>query len=432
MGWHWATGLAALGHDVHVLTHPRGRQAIEHHMATRGSVANLQFHFLDAPFLTAAPGKYKFGSPLAEFLLAGPAWQWLAYKRARTLHAVECFDVVHHITYGSVRQPSFMGKLGIPFLLGPIGGGERAPYRLRTGYSLRGWAWDVARDLQNLAIRHAPLMRHTFKMASVIYVKTGDSARVVPPAYRHKVKIGWEIGLDREAIASIDGIARSKNPQAPLKALFVGRLLHFKGADFAIRAVHNALLRNANVELTIVGRGRDKSRLVELSRSLGIERRITWIDHLPQPELFTLYRRHDLLLFPSLHDSSGNVVLEAMGNGLPVVCMDLGGPGNLVNATSGIVVSTKRASRDLVVSRLAQALSTLENDGMREELAVGAHRYAQNLTWEAVIQNVYRSVPGLAEMPGAFAPVGSRHHRTSCGRPSGPRQCGESRRVTTD
>ena len=44
-----------------------------------------------------------------------------------------------------------------------------------------------------------------------------------------------------------------------------------------------------------------------------------------------LYRRHHALLYPSLHDSSGNVVLEALFHGLPVVCLDLGGPAEIVD-----------------------------------------------------------------------------------------------------
>src|SRR5262249_17128782 len=53
---------------------------------------------------------------------------------------------------------------------------------------------------------------------------------------------------------------------------------------------------------------------------------------MPPAELFELYDTHSLLLFPSLHDSGGFVVLEALSHGLPVVCLDLGGPREIVTA----------------------------------------------------------------------------------------------------
>ena len=52
----------------------------------------------------------------------------------------------------------------------------------------------------------------------------------------------------------------------------------------------------------------------------------------------------DLFVYPSLHNSSGNAVLEALSFGLPVVCLDLGGPAQIVTPKSGVIVST--AGRD--------------------------------------------------------------------------------------
>ena len=60
--------------------------------------------------------------------------------------------------------------------------------------------------------------------------------------------------------------------------------------------------------------------------------RVEFIPRVPQLKLFELYDTHDLLLFPSLHDSGGYVVLEALSHGLPVVCLDLGGPNEIVTS----------------------------------------------------------------------------------------------------
>jgi glycosyltransferase involved in cell wall biosynthesis len=49
---------------------------------------------------------------------------------------------------------------------------------------------------------------------------------------------------------------------------------------------------------------------------------------------------HDFLLFPSLHDSGGFVVLEALCHGMPVLCLDLGGPKEIVSLDSGLIIKT--------------------------------------------------------------------------------------------
>src|SRR3546814_19325259 len=72
-------------------------------------------------------------------------WQWLAVGVARDLHRRERFDCVHHVTYAGLRIPSFMGRLGVRVVFGPVGGGERAPWRLRWGCSLGGRPHDPLR-----------------------------------------------------------------------------------------------------------------------------------------------------------------------------------------------------------------------------------------------------------------------------------------------
>lgn len=67
--------------------------------------------------------------------------------------------------------------------------------------------------------------------------------------------------------------------------------------------------------------------------------RIDFISWLPQ-QLFDPYESHDLFVFPSLHDSAGFVVLKALSRGLPVVCLNLGGPEQIATPELGIVVDT--------------------------------------------------------------------------------------------
>jgi glycosyltransferase involved in cell wall biosynthesis len=111
------------------------------------------------------------------------------------------------------------------------------------------------------------------------------------------------------------------------------------------------------------------------------------------------YTRHDAFLFPSLHDSSGNAVLEALSCGLPVVCLDVGGPAVLVDAACGFRVPPGTPER--AVRGLADALATLATDpALADAMGRAAERHAQEqFSWQhqvSLMEHVYFAVCGAA------------------------------------
>ena len=153
VGWRWAVEIARLGHDVVVLTWSRDRALLEAARAAGKVPASVRFEYVMPAWLEALRAR---GLPLQ---LVHLSWQLAAYLHARKLIRRERFDLVHHITYCVIRQPSFMGRLPLPFVLGPVGGGETAPFALRRGMGARGWLLDLVRDGLNLIARLDPITR---------------------------------------------------------------------------------------------------------------------------------------------------------------------------------------------------------------------------------------------------------------------------------
>jgi glycosyltransferase involved in cell wall biosynthesis len=175
-----------------------------------------------------------------------------------------------------------------------------------------------------------------------------------------------------------------------MRCLFAGRLIGLKGVDLGLRAVARARARGADVMMTIVGQGPMRERLAQMARELGLEQHVTFIDWLSRAELFEQYRSHDLLLFPSLHDSSGNVLLEAFAHGLPAVCLALGGPGIMVDPACGIAVDVRGRSREGVSAALAEALVALATDRFRlNRMGNEARKRACASSWDAVVRRTY-------------------------------------------
>ena len=100
------------------------------------------------------------------------------------------------------------------------------------------------------------------------------------------------------------------------------------------------------------------------------------------------------MLFPSLHDSSGNVVLEAMSCGMPVVSLDCGGPAVVLGKNlKSLVVNVDDRSVSQVASAISERLNTLISDGDTYQSISGkCVARASELLWSETVSNTYQLV----------------------------------------
>lgn len=381
VGWHWAVEAARLGHEVTVLTRTCYRKEIEagNNVPLRGGT--MRFVYLDlAPWINWS-GFRKILGYLYIYI-----WQVHAFVVAARLHKSERFELVHHITFGGIRFPTFLGLLGVPLVFGPVGGGERAPTLLRKGYPLRGKIVDGLRDLSNWMVRIDPLMHLTFATARHIVLRTPETVTVVPRRYQSKVMLERDVGVD-----CTDELPRRTlaEPNAP-RVLYVGRNIYWKGMHLGLPAFAVLKERFPKAALTIVGRGPERAHWQGLARTLDIEESINWVDWVDNRKIGEIYRHHDIFLFPSLHDSGGTVIYEAAANGLPIVCLALGGPGVLVDQSFGVAVPALDRSEVAVVADLAEGLTDLTaTASVRIAMGEAARRWALEQTWSARVGRVY-------------------------------------------
>ncbi len=388
VGWHWGLELARLGHTVWVLTRANNQPVIEAALAGQPPASCPRFLYYDLPAWARWWKKGRRGVHLYYLL-----WQWGAYRLARKVHARTRFHLVHHVTFVSVHQPSFMGNLGIPFVFGPVAGGETAPWRLRLGYGVRGWIIDGLRDLSNLLIRIDPLMRRTFRQARLIFVTSEQTRACLPRRHWVKTRVQLAIGSAGAAVPTSSDTSPVQVRGSGLRLLYVGHFLYLKGMHLGLPAFAGLLESHPDARLTLVGDGPEERRWRTLAAAMGVDRNIEWLPWLPQDDLLKIYARHDVLLFPSLRDSGGMVVLEALSHGLPVVCLDLGGPGVIVDETCGRVVSTPGKASAAVVSGLAEALTALADDpAVMTRLSRGTGARARRFDWRAVADRVYSEI----------------------------------------
>ena len=119
---------------------------------------------------------------------------------ARRLAGKIPFALVHHLTWGGIRAPTFLGPLGIPLIIGPVGGGEASPRMLRDRLPLKGRLLERLRDISNASILANPIVRKGLFDAAVIFTRTAESRDVLGAKLRNKIFVMMELGVSKDMI----------------------------------------------------------------------------------------------------------------------------------------------------------------------------------------------------------------------------------------
>ena len=385
VGWNWSIELAKTDHDIWVITWTNNKEYIENYFSHNSQPPNLHFLYYDLPDYLIKYLKNRFGIRLYYVL-----WQWNAYNFIKKIHKNEKFDCVHHVTFVSLRFPSFMGKLGIPFIFGPVAGGENAPWRLRNCYGILGFVIDAIRDLSNLWIKIDPFMRATFKQAHKIIATSNQTKELIPKKFQGKTQIQLAIGLNTNDFKIDSSNTPKKSSQ--FKILYMGRFVYWKGMDIGIRAFAYFLKTIPTARLTMVGQGQDEKKWKKLTEMLDISSNVDWVPWVNRNQISNLFAQHDLFLFPSLHDSGGMVVLESIAHGLPVICTDIGGPGIIIDDSCGKKISVQNKTTENIAKEIAEKLIELYKDkNLRQDLSSGGIARIKQFNWKNIVNTIYSS-----------------------------------------
>lgn len=335
-GWIWARMLATLG-ETWVVTRSNNRHVIEASLPTINERANLHFEYVDLPSWARGWKRGRRGVHVYYLL-----WQLAALRRTRRLMNTEDCDVVWHLTLANAWFGSLASLCGPAFVYGPVGGAATAPWRLLATLGPRGASYELLRNSVQAVARYAnPLARVSWRRATLILVQNEETRRWIPLRYRDRVEVFPNVVLEHVA----DPRPRIQDTAHP-SVFYAGELLPLKGIGLAVRA----LVELPGWKLVICGRGPDERRLRLLARRVGVEDRVEFRGYLPRPVLLEMLTKEaDVLLFPSLRDQAGWVVAEAIGCGVPVVCLLNGGPPLL--GGTGVPVSGRRTT----VRALAEA-----------------------------------------------------------------------------
>ena len=348
VGWNAALEVAKY-HQVWVFTREDNRSSIEAYFQNNAS-PQLNFIYYDLP------GSKWWNKNLRLVYLHYYLWQVGVYFLAQKIHQKIDFDLVHHVTYVRYSSPSFLSLLPIPFVWGPVGGGESAPKTFWQDFSLYGKIYEFLRDLASRIGESDPFVWLTARKSLLIQATTVDTAKRIAKIGGTNIKIASQLGLSQTEIAQL---APATKEDSSVKFISVGRLLHWKGFHLGIHAFALANLPD-DCEYWIVGDGVENYRLQMLAKKLKIAHKVKFWGSLSREETLKRLKKSQVLIHPSLHESGGLVCLEAMAAKMPVICLDLGGPAIQVTEKTGFKISADTSEQ--AVKNIARAMTCLVED----------------------------------------------------------------------
>lgn len=408
VGWGWVNALARR-HEVWALVAAYNRQDLEEVLRLQPE-QYARLHFV---FVAHKPWHYRptplwirIENSMVKPIMNPPyrLWQRDAYREAMQLHRKVGFDVAHQITYVGFRFPGHLWKLGIPFIWGPIGGLENTPWHLLSSMGARGAAYYAARNIVNSAHKRflrAPRKAFARAEGGVIAATSGIRDEIMQ-WYGVPSQVICEVGVPTQS--TTDHSRRA--PGEPLRLAWSGRFLPGKALHILLRALY-ALGNRVDWRLDMYGDGPCRDRWQALARRLGLTSRCTWHGQVSRDEAVRGLHRAHLFVITSLKDLTSTVTLEALSQGVPVVCPDHCGFSDVVTDECGIKLHIE--STKTFQDALMRVIQDLASDEIRRcQLAEGALRRAPEFSWEAkaaAIDRIYQRVTAPRIEPDTAASV---------------------------
>jgi len=299
-----------------------------------------------------------------------------AEKFAKKLKLDPKTTIIHQTGPNSPVLPRAISKTYLN-TFGPINGNIYYPKGLRHKET---WVEKVRRSMHMpLQVLHSRFF-NSLKNADMIFVAGGERTK-------QSLKVGGCLSdimvdtIDSGVSDSLLDRPRVKHHGINYRFIHFGRVVKFKCTDVLIKS----LTKTKNpIILDIVGYGPEQANCKKLVAALGLEDRVHFDDWRERDALFDSFDEYRGVILPSIGDSNGMAVQEAMAHGLPPICLNWGGPQILIeHGVDGILIEP--LSEGQIIEELAFYLDHLsENEHMAEILSMAAHQKSESWRWSSI------------------------------------------------
>ena len=196
VGWNWVKQIARF-HEVWVITRTNNRTPIERALS-KEPMPNVRWVYFDLPRWGRIWKHGQRGVRLYYCL-----WQAGVYFKGRRLHKDIIFNLIHHVTFVNYWMPSFLALLPVPFVWGPVGGGESSPRAFHKTFSFKGKIYECLRGIARRLGEEVPLVHFTAKRARFTFATTPETEERLKKLGCQRVSVLPQSALPREEIQSL-------------------------------------------------------------------------------------------------------------------------------------------------------------------------------------------------------------------------------------
>lgn len=298
------------------------------------------------------------------------AWLWVKHSGIR-------FDVIHHVTMNDYRIPSEMYKAkGAKVIWGPMGGAQVTPRSLKV-YE-KNQLVESFREFVNKSCSWNPFYKKALRSYYKIYCINNETQKQISRIVGKDVPLMPELALRDE----YKNLPIRKGNNDILKIVFVGRLIGKKGIAFLVDAL-SLMPTDMNWELLIFGDGDDHALIEKQIADSGIGKNVKLMGNRPLNQIAEAYQQADVFVLPSLRETSGNVLLEAMAYAVPIVAFDTSFCRLLKEVDCGVFINTEQALEG-IKEDYCKAIVTLGQDKeLAKQMGMNGYKYVNSkLTWD--------------------------------------------------
>jgi len=398
VGWQ-AVSLLRHEHELWVLTSLWCKEGIEQKVSEEQGWENVHFIYVDeAEAWGNQPSHPNRMVARIQSWTRYHSWCRLAGMRAAALAKEVDFDLAHHVTYASWRMGSPLAGLGIPWIWGPIGGGERFPWSLTGILSPVAVAFELFRALSTKVSVFSPAVCRAVSDASLILPNNPETENLLLGlgAGPEKMKRLVQSFLPSEKLSRLKP-AYKEHPKScgMLKIVAGGNLEGRKGVAIALKGLALAKKRGIPFVYRYLGKGPEAGHLKKLSEKLGLSAEVDFCDSLRGDDYIRALQEAHVYLLPSLREGVPLTQMEAMAAGCIPIVMDCGGAGPMARAAGcePIPVSSLAEIEESIARNIAKAWNDFATWEIQSSAAVAAvaHEYSSEY-YSGKIRQYYDAV----------------------------------------
>jgi len=387
MAWNWCANLARHC-ELHIITEGEFRENIESVIPTLLYGKNMHFYYNP---VSAQVRQMCWNQGDWRFYKHYKAWQYSTYEMALRIMNGCPIDIVHQLNMIGFREPGYLWKIpDIPFVWGPVDAKEKFPIAYLQGANLKTkLVIHLKNFLTILQLRFSKRVFQMVKRASVVVSASSNAQETFLRYFKIESPLLNETGCSIQEFPIVN-----KPCKSTLDILWVGKLDFRKQLGLAIKSV--AKTKNPDITLHIVGGGDDRTYR-NLADELNISDQCKWHGIKQHYEVQKMMQESDVFFFTSVAEGTPHVVLEAISNNLPVLCIDTCGQGDSVNKWVGSKIglsNPKRSEMDFA-ERLNYFFS---NRDVLKVMAGNCAKRQQELSWEMkakTMVSIYQRISGI-------------------------------------